>query len=235
MQAVNPVEGIRYLNSNSESNECVILLHGLARTNRSMQKIEAALKKAGYRVFNCNYPSRRHPIELLSITAIDQAIEHCYENFQAQRIHFVTHSMGGILIRFYLAQHDIDNLGRVVMLAPPNAGSELVDHLSKFELFRLIHGPAGEQLGTHASSLPNSLGPVDYEVGIIAGNKSFNLLSSILIEGEDDGRVSTQSTRLEGMSDFIVLPYGHTFMMNRKQVIDQTLHFLQQGRFQHES
>jgi triacylglycerol lipase len=221
------------LNPNSQSNECVILLHGLVRTNRSMQKIETALKKAGYQVFNCNYPSRKQPIESLSAPAIDQAIEHCNENFQPQRIHFVTHSMGGILIRFYLAQHDIDNLGRVVMLAPPNAGSELVDHLSGFELFRLIHGPAGGQLGTHASSLPNSLGAVDYEVGIIAGNKSFDLLSSMLIKGEDDGRVSTQNTRVEGMSDFIVLPFGHTFMMNQPLVIEQTIHFLRQGRFQH--
>ena len=216
-------------------NECVILLHGLARTNRSMLKIEKALKTAGYDVFNCSYPSRKKAIELLSETSIETAIQHCRGNFQPQRIHFVTHSMGGILIRFYLAQHDIDNLGRVVMLAPPNAGSELVDRLSRYQLFTLINGPAGKQLGTDASSLPNSLGPVDYEVGIIAGNKSINLLSFGLIPGENDGRVSTQNARLEGMTDFIVLPYTHTFMMNRPKVIEQTLHFLQRGRFQHES
>ena len=214
-------------------NECVILLHGLARTNRSMLKIEKALKVVGYNVFNCNYPSRKQAIELLSETAIEAAIHHCRDNFQPERIHFVTHSMGGILIRFYLSQHDIDHLGRVVMLAPPNAGSELVDRLSKLQLFHLIHGPAARQLGTDASSLPNSLGPVNYEVGIIAGNRSLNLLYSALIPGEDDGKVSTRNTRLEGMADFIVLPYAHSFMMNRPQVIEQTITFLQQGKFKH--
>jgi len=227
-----PVDGKQYLNPNKH-NECVILLHGLARTNRSMLKIEKALKAVGYDVFNASYPSRKKAIELLSETSIEAAIQHCRDNFVPERIHFVTHSMGGILIRFYLAQNNIDDLGRVVMLAPPNAGSELVDRLSQLQLFNLIFGPAGKQLGTDASSLPNSLGPVDYEVGIIAGNRSLNLFYSALIPGEDDGRVSTRNTRLEGMADFIVLPYTHSFMMNRPQVIEQTLHFLQRGRFQH--
>ena len=200
-----------------------------------MQKIETALKKGGYHVCNCNYPSRKKPIELLSESTIEQAIDHCVENHQAERIHFVAHSMGSILIRFYLGKHDINNLGRVVMLAPPNAGSELVDHLSQLQLFKLISGPAGNQLGTDAASLPNSLGPVDYEVGIIAGNRSINLFYSLFIAGENDGKVSTRNARLEGMTDFIVLPYTHTFMMNREQVIEETLHFLRHGRFQHES
>lgn len=215
-------------------NECVILLHGLTRTNRSMLKMAKALKTAGYDVFNCNYPSRKKTIELLSATTIEQAIAHCEENFQPEFIHFVTHSMGAILIRFFLEQHEISNLGRVVMLAPPNAGSELVDRLSHFQLFTLINGPAGKQLGTDASSLPNSLGPVDYEVGIVAGNKSLNPLAFALIPGENDGKVSTRNTRLEGMSDYIVLPYTHTFMMNQPQVIEQTISFLQHGQFNHD-
>jgi pimeloyl-ACP methyl ester carboxylesterase len=226
------VNGRHKLNHDKQ-NECVILLHGLARTNRSMLKIEKALKAVGYNVFNCNYPSRKQAIELLSETAIEAAIQHCHDNFQPERIHFVTHSMGGILIRFYLAQHDIGHLGRVVMLAPPNAGTELVDRLSGLQLFTLINGPAARQLGTDASSLPKSLGPVDYEVGIIAGNRSLNILYSALIPGENDGKVSTRNTRLEGMADFIVLPYAHSFMMNRPQVIEQTITFLQHGHFKH--
>ncbi len=217
----------------NNSNECVILLHGLARTSRSMQAMEQALKKAGYQTHNCNYPSREHPIELLSETFIPQAIEFCIQKYNPGKIHFVTHSMGGILIRAYLAKEALDNLGRVVMLAPPNTGSELVDQLSRFQLFTLINGPAGKQLGTGANSLPKSLGPVNYEVGIIAGNKSVNLLASALIPGEDDGKVSTLSTKVAGMSDYIVLPHSHSFMMNRPVVIDQTLVFLQRGKFQH--
>ena len=211
----------------------MILLHGLVRSSRSMLKMSTALKNAGYSVFNCNYPSRKHPIELLSVNVIAPAIQHCLEEYHPTRIHFVTHSMGGIMVRYYLSQHSVPELGRVVMLGPPNAGSELVDRLSGYQLFTLINGPAGKQLGTEPSSLPNSLGPVDYEVGIIAGNKNLNLLSSILIPGDHDGRVSTQSTRLEGMADFILLPCSHSFMMNRQDVIQQTLYFLALGHFNH--
>ena len=211
----------------------MILLHGLARTHRSMARIEKALKQAGYKTLNCNYPSRKQPIESLSTTFITEAIEQSREASNPVQIHFVTHSMGGILVRYYLAQQRINELGRVVMLAPPNAGSELVDFLSRFQLFRRFHGPAATQLGTNPTNLPSSLGAVDYEVGIIAGNRSFNPLWSALIPGENDGKVSTRSTRLDGMSDYIVLPHSHSFMMNQPQVIRQTIHFLQQGKFDH--
>jgi triacylglycerol lipase len=215
------------------STEVVILLHGLARTNRSMLKVEVALQNNGYQTYNCNYPSRTQPIQLLSETCVNQAIDYCETTYRPDRIHFVTHSMGGILTRYYLSQHKLSNLGRVVMLAPPNSGSELVDRLSGLRLFEFMNGPAGKQLGTTESSLPNSLGAVDYEVGIIAGNKSLNALASILIGSENDGKVSTNSTKLDGMADYIVLPYTHTFMMNRQEVIDQMLNFLKIGKFNH--
>jgi hypothetical protein len=196
-----------------------------------MHKIEVALQKVGYKTYNCNYPSRSQPIQLLSETFISQAIAYCEKTYNPSRIHFVTHSMGAILTRYYLSLHKFKRLGRVVMLAPPNAGSELVDRLSGLELFRLINGPAGNQLGTAESSLPNSLPAVDYEVGIIAGNKSHNVLISALIGKENDGKVSTKSTRLDGMTNYIVLPYNHTFMMQRKEVIGQAINFLKNGRF----
>ncbi len=210
------------------------MLHGLVRTSRSMQAMERKLNKAGYQTHNCNYPSRDHPIELLSETFIPRAIKYCDKEYRPRHIHFVAHSMGGILIRCYLAKVRPNNLGRVVMLAPPNAGSEVVDHLSRFQLFELINGPAGKQLGTEASSLPKSLGPVDYQCGIIAGNKSLNPLTSALIPGEDDGKVSTLSTQVSGMSDYLVVPHSHTFMMNQPVVIEQTINFLDFGAFQHE-
>jgi triacylglycerol lipase len=200
-----------------------------------MLTMKAALEDTGYSVLNCAYSSRKQPIELLSEGSIGSAVEQCIAKYNPQHLHFVTHSMGGILLRYYLSQHSLKRLGRVVMLGPPNAGSELVDRLSGFQLFDLINGPAGKQLGTEASSLPNSLGPVDYEVGIVAGSKNLNPLSSLIIPGEHDGKVSTKSTRLKGMSDFIVLPYSHSFMMNRPAVIEQTKHFLAKGQFHHQA
>lgn len=217
----------------SESQECVILLHGLGRTRRSMSKLSKALQHAGYDTYNCDYPSRKKSIDQLSNTIIAEAIQYCLTHFACKRIHCVTHSMGGILLRYYLDRHKIQNLGRVVMLAPPNRGSELVDHLSKYQLFELLGGPAALQLGTQSSHIPKSLGSVYYEVGIIAGGKSLNILSSVLIPGDSDGTVSIESTRLEGMTDFIVLPYNHTFLMSKSGVIKQTIHFLQHGKFMH--
>jgi triacylglycerol lipase len=196
-----------------------------------MHRIEAALQNAGYKTYNCSYPSRTQPIQLLSETFIGQAVTYCEKAYSPGSIHFVTHSMGAILVRYYLSLHRLENLGSVVMLAPPNAGSELVDRLSGFELFRLFNGPAGNQLGTAEFSLPNSLPAVGYKVGVIAGNKSLNILAFALIGTENDGKVSTKNTRLDGMTDYIVLPYTHTFMMQRKEVMDQTINFLKNGRF----
>jgi hypothetical protein len=139
--------------------------------------------------------------------------------------------MGGILIRYYLSTRNIDNLGRVVMLAPPNQGSEVVDKMSGWTIFNLINGPAGRQMSTNKNSLPNKLGAVNYPVGIIAGDKSLNPLLSLLLPLANDGKVSVIRTQVQGMDDFIVMPYSHTFIMQRVAVIEQALHFIQQGCF----
>jgi triacylglycerol lipase len=139
--------------------------------------------------------------------------------------------MGGILIRYYLSAHRIDKLGRVVMLAPPNQGSEVVDKLAGWPVFNVINGPAGLQMGTDKYSLPNTLGPVNFPTGIIAGDKTVNPLLSLLIPEANDGKVSTSRTQIQGMQDFIVMPYSHPFIMQRVAVIEQALHFIQQGYF----
>ncbi|MGR9100600.1 MAG: esterase/lipase family protein [Gammaproteobacteria bacterium] len=211
-------------------NDCVVLLHGLARTGRSMKKLAASLKTRGYRTVNIDYPSRLHPIETLAETVIPQALELCAE-FSPENIHFVTHSLGGILIRCYLKGHTIANLGRIVMLAPPNQGSEVADKLSGFRIYRLINGPAGNQLGTDSQSVPSRLGPTAAEIGVIAGCRSVNLLLSLLIPGPNDGKVSVQRARLEGMSDFLVIPAAHPFIMNCPETFDQVAHFLKHGIF----
>jgi hypothetical protein len=208
--------------------ENVILLHGLARTSRSMQRLAQALAETGYRVDNVSYESTRHDIETLAGMAIRPALSACPDG---QKIHFVTHSLGGILVRQYLQDHRIENLGRVVMLGPPNKGSEVVDRLGGFPGFRFINGETGLQLGTGATSVPNRLGPAEFDLGVIAGTSSINLLLSSMIPGPGDGKVSVENTRLEGMRDHLEMEITHSFMMRNPEVIEQVIHYLREGRF----
>lgn len=210
--------------------EAIIMLHGLARSRRSMDKAGQLLAGYGYRIINMDYPSRQYEVQSLALNYINEALQKC-DHGRVKKIHFLTHSMGGILIRYYLSIKRIEKLGRVVMLAPPNQGSEIVDKLGAWELFKYMNGPAGLQLGTNCDSLPNSLGPLNFQAGIIAGDKPINPFLSQLIPGANDGKVSVTRSRIEGMQDFIVVPYSHTFIMQRSYVIYQSLYFIQQGSF----
>jgi len=210
------------------ANECVILLHGLARSDSSMKTMAAELNNVGYTAINYDYPSTQHPVEKLAYDAISDALSQCLEQ---STVHFVTHSMGGILVRQYLSQHSIDNIGRVVMLGPPNQGSEVVDTLDNMPGYELINGPAGHQLGTDIDSIPNKLGPANFELGIIAGTRSINLILSTMLPSTDDGKVTVENTKLEGMKDHIALPVTHPFMMKNQDVIEQVIHFLKSGTF----
>jgi triacylglycerol lipase len=210
--------------------DCVVLLHGLARTSKAMDKLASELAEVDYKVANIDYPSRERPIEELSPLAISEGIRQC-QTPQNEKIHFVTHSMGGILIRYYLESNEIDNLGHVVMIAPPNQGSEVVDKLSGVPGYAVVNGPAGQQLGTDPNSIPSNMGPVDYSVGVIAGNKTFNPLLSQFLPNPDDGKVSVERTKVEGMADFVVVNASHPFIMEDDEVIGYTLRFLKSGSF----
>jgi len=193
-----------------------------------MAKLEKALTKQGYSTINMAYPSTKYPIEELAENTISNALTRCHNCAQ---VHFVTHSLGGILVRHYLANHTIENLGRVVMLGPPNKGSNIVNKLHQFAVYKFINGPAGLQLGSEESSLPNQLGAVNFELGVIAGTRTVNPLLSLMLEKPNDGKVSVENSKVDGMTEHLALPVTHTFMMNNSSVISYVIHFLKHGTF----
>ncbi|MFA6810056.1 MAG: hypothetical protein WCR47_03255 [Desulfoplanes sp.] len=225
------MESILIKQTLQKNRECVILLHGLSRTHRSMTAIEGMLAKNGYDVFNIGYPSRKYAIAPLA-AEISRRIRDL-DTTKYSRVHCVTHSMGGIILRQMLKHEKIAHLGRVVMLSPPNQGSEVVDRLKSWPLFQMLNGPAGGELGTENSNLPSSLGPVDFDLGVIVGRKTINWILSTMIPGENDGKVSTLRAQVPGMHDFLVVDATHPFIMTNQKVLRHILFYLHNGRFQH--
>lgn len=207
----------------------VVILHGLGRKAGSMQKIARYLTAKGYTTINPDYPSTRHSINFLAENFLKNVIDQkCPEK---KTINFVTHSMGGMLVRAFLKNNQLAQLGRVVMLGPPNQGSEVADKLGHLFPYKWIMGPSLKEMGTSEDCLPYQLGGANFELGVIAGNRSINLINSLMIPGDDDGKVSVERAKLRGMKDFIVVKRTHTFMMNAPEVWQYTYNFLRTGSF----
>jgi pimeloyl-ACP methyl ester carboxylesterase len=214
----------------ADNAECVVLLHGLNRSWRAMEPLADKLQQAGYSTVNVDYPSQLGTIEELAPVAIGMGVDACRET-GARTIHFVTHSMGGILLRYQYEQAPIGDIGRVVMLGPPNQGSELVDQTREWPGINSVNGPAGAQLGTDPDSMPSRLGPVTFPLGVIAGTATINILASALLPDEDDGKVTVERTRVAGMSDFLIVDDSHRYMLRSRTVLENTIAFLRSGQF----
>ena len=210
--------------------DTVVLVHGLGRSATSMLVLRTRLEGAGFRVVSFGYPSTSSTMEDL-VDSLGTSVDACCAT-AAGAVHFVTHSMGGVLVRRYLADQVVEMGGRVVMLSPPNQGSEVIDAFGDSPLLRAVLGPAGARLGTDSNGIARELGPIDFSLGIITGDRSLNPIGSWLIPGPDDGKVSVARAQLDGAADFMVLPATHTFIMNRGDVAELVVHFLREGSFQ---
>jgi pimeloyl-ACP methyl ester carboxylesterase len=208
----------------------VVLLHGIARSARSLRRMEAVLEAAGFATLNLDYQSRSRSLETL-VADISPAIAEFASRFDGP-LHFVAHSMGGLLARAYLAKHPPQRPGRVILLGPPNNGSEIADRFRHLALYRAFFGPAGQQLTTTPDVATKALlAAPNYPLGVIAGSRSIYPIASRFLPSPNDGRVSVASTRLDGMTDHIVIPTAHPLLVRDARAIAQTVAFLRNGRF----
>ena len=211
--------------------DCVIMLHGLASHSVMMKPIALALDlQPEYRVVNQRYNSYATDISSIAEHVIPKALADC-ELRDSDRVNFVTHSMGGLLVRSFLENNEISELDAVVMIAPPNQGSEVVDKIRKIYPLEFALGPAGRQLGTGIDQFPASLSLPDFDLGIIAGVKERKLFSPKILPGQDDGAVSLNSTQLATMTDFHQIEATHSGILFDPETIEQTLSFLSYRTF----
>ncbi|NRB00770.1 MAG: alpha/beta fold hydrolase [Rhodobacteraceae bacterium] len=205
---------------------CTVLVHGLGRSSASFWVAERAFERLGHQVVSVDYPSTE-----ITLTEAAEYLDTAMATCEATQVNVVTHSMGGIVLRVWAKTHDPARVARAVMLSPPNAGSVIVETFDGYDLFRDHVGPAGTELAADVRDTIAGLGPVPFDLGVIAGDVSLNPVFSGIIPGPDDGTVAVASTRVEGMADHIVLHTSHTFVMNNPAVLAQTMTFLHTGKF----
>jgi pimeloyl-ACP methyl ester carboxylesterase len=209
----------------------VVLLHGIAGRSLMLRRMERALQRAGFATLNLDYQSRKKSLDDLA-----EDIHPAIAAFAAKHdgpLHFVTHSMGGLLARVYITRHRPMRLGRVVMLGTPNGGSEIADRLKHISLYRAYFGPAGLQLVTTKDATLAALPPLDYEVGIVSGNRFLDPISALLLlPWPNDGRVSVESCKLDDMADHTTVKASHMGLLVHPTAVRQTIAFLRNGHFE---
>lgn len=210
------------------SKEVVVLLHGILGSTLIMKVLENFFKKNGYEVLNIGYPSVRHDLEFLAdyvCTKISKMTD------GDKKVNFVCHSMGGLVVRVMLNKYKFKNLGKLVFMGTPNSGSEIADLLKDNYFYKKLYGPAGQQLVTDQTAFNKLFGDVYYEVGCIAGVLRVDPLHKIIFKAKSDGRVSVESTKLEGMKDHAVLRCRHFYLPLSTNVRKLALRFIQTGSF----
>lgn len=219
-----------HITTTETSDNFVILVHGLRANSKTFLKMEKALLAEGYNICRVDYPSTEYTIEALADTVLIEAVHRCHQA-GSDSLYFVGHSMGGILIRYFLQENEVSPLGKVVFISAPNHGTELVNKLEWSTLFQKFNGPGGMQLGAAEDDFIQSLELPDYNFAVIMSERSINPVESMLISGKDDGRVPIESARLEGMQDFVLVKTNHHFSMKNDATIKQVISYLKTGQF----
>ncbi|MCH2547951.1 MAG: hypothetical protein MK052_10135 [Alphaproteobacteria bacterium] len=218
---------------NVSNRDYVVILHGIGRTSVSMAKVARTFSHAGYKDDNIGYNSTRDTLHII----IDEVYKRIrrYSDDANQRVHFVCYSLGCLVTRGIIEQHRPANLGRVVMMGPPNQGSELADYLKHHTISNWLLGPNLPQLGTgNREMLERLIGNrANYELGIIAGQDAIDPIGAYILPDADDGRVPVERTKLAGMKEHLVVNANHTTLIMNSDVIAQALHFIEHGRFNH--
>lgn len=215
---------------NAQMGDYVVVIHGLGWFRDTLKPTVKYLNQRGYTPVRFTYDSRSPLLEMELVERIDTLIrEQCPD--PKRRIHFVAHSMGCIVTRLYLKHRQPKRLGRVVLLTPPNQGTELADLVGRSELLKEFFGKGASDLGTHAASLPNSLPAATYAPGIIMGNRSMFAPLSWYLQGPDDGVIRVERGKMPGMGGFIVVPSTHTRLPGASGALREMDHYLQTGKF----
>jgi triacylglycerol lipase len=214
------------LNKNEEKgittrDDTVILLQGMGRGRASLWVLDTRLKSAGYSTLSYPYTANSQSIDALA----EQLCKFIREQVTTKRYHIIAHSLGNLIVRAAFRFEYPPGLGRIVMLAPPNQPADLARALRDNPIYQWFTGESGQQLGSDV--FYESLPIPNVEFGVIAGDRG----QSLILQEPNDGVISVETTKLAGMTDWVVVPQSHNFMMNSRMVAGLCMSFLEKGRF----
>ncbi|MCH2174619.1 MAG: alpha/beta fold hydrolase [Lentisphaeria bacterium] len=216
-------------NVKNAKGEQVVLVHGFLSLGAAMKPMGRSLRNAGYEVYTVSYPTH-------SLTP-REVVEYVSNQINAlpikddEPVHFVAHSMGGIILRKYLEDTPHNNLGKVVMVGTPNRGIPLLSELDDYSFYHLLLGPTAINLGIDSEDFPNQLSSPYYPLGVIAGTKSRIPFSNSLLGETNDGVVPVSRVRFLGMTDYMEVPVTHQQQRKHPLVIKEVKYFLEKGYF----